>query len=192
MSDFEPNADGLFGFAGVAALAENRECAAVAVSDLICKISGSQSSVDVVARQKRRWDPREIFAACTVASGRKIPKQTKPPTGLDTKNHCLREEAIAELVAADGVVAYRGGRRTVALESLIRTEAAGGAIAFGENAYVKAAVRCVVDAGLADLGMGPRGGWEKAILTWRGRARRSVAAPALTPEEDAAIGRIKP
>jgi hypothetical protein len=174
MSDLEPNDDGLFAFAAIAALAEKRGCEAIAVSDKTCKIRGALTTVDLVFQQQGGCSARQIFAACTAASGRRqIPQERiKPPAGLDTQSHDLLEFRIAELLAADGILPYRAGRRTVAFESLVRVDAADGAIRFaGESRCVKAAVRCVVDARLADVEAGPRGGWERARLSWRSRAK---------------------
>jgi len=173
-----PNAEGLFTLAGIRVLAKGRGCKVRAAKPTGCEILGSFTTTILVFNQPGLCSPRRIFAACTIATGRKLISQRRcqAPADLDTVSHGLVESKLAELLAADGIEPYRAGRRTVAFESLIRSEFAAGAIDFaGENKHVKAAVRCVVDAGFAERALGPRGGWQQARLTWSERARPELS-----------------
>jgi hypothetical protein len=188
IEDVTPNAEGLFTFAGIKALAKRRGCKAIAAKPTLCKIRGSFTTTNLVFDQPGLCGPHRIFTACTIAIGRRpiAQRRCEPPAGLDTSWHGLFESALAELLGADGIEPYRAGRRTIAFESLLRSKIAGGVIDFaGENRHVKAAVRCVVDAGFADVALGPRGGWQQTRLTWCERAR-----PQLSEIESEALSRL--
>lgn len=180
-----PNAEGLFTVAGIRNLAKRRDCEVSAVKPTGCIISGAFTETVLVFDQLGLCGPHQIYAACTIAAGRRLipARRCQTPAALDKSSHGLDEPKLAELLGSDGIEPYRAKRRTVAFESLIRSTFARGAIAFAaENKYVKAAARCVVDAGYADVALGPRGGWQEATLTWR-----ELARPRLSVEEDTAL-----
>lgn len=150
----------------VEALVASRACTIVGIHECFCEIAakGAENSSRFALRRDGHWIATDIFAACTQARGRRVPQHRPtrdlipPPTAGR-----LREDLIAGTIAADGVRPFDSNGRTVALEALLRS-AADGRLAYGERPQVQAAVRAVVDAGLARLMLGPRGGFANAKL----------------------------
>lgn len=57
----------------------------------------------------------------------------------------------------------------------------------GKAVTSRRAAQCVVDACFADVDLGPRGGWERARLIWRNRAKRQTPDDVL-----ASLAALKP
>lgn len=154
------------------------------------------------------WHPVRIFLAIGEALEKKPIEDWAPPKDLDTSSHGLDEAVIAEALAADCIRPYWRGRRTVAMESIIRCASdvsantpsvvvisdqpdaegdlypPGRTLAWAEtNPAVQRAARTVVDARLARLRTGPRGGWSKAALDWLAAAR--ITGPLERIDDDA-------
>lgn len=170
------DAFGRFTAEGVAYLASRRGCVLVGVEDFAAAIR-KQDSLEAkpefaVCVDVDRWRPAEVYRACTRARGEKV-QSWEPPKDLRT-SLILNESLIAELVASEGIRPYYKGDRTLALVSVLRTWTIG-TIMFYDRKPVKLAALAVVDAGLADLKMGPRGGWATATLTWNDRGKLPTA-----------------
>jgi hypothetical protein len=177
-------------FSEVGRLAKARGCTVKRTAMMYCDVIGPDGRRTAACMAKdpegKRWGVFEVFSACHIArSTDDAPPRTgriKPPDDLDTAAHGLDEKLIVEALVADGVVAYAGGRRTIALESLLRCKGDARGLMFADvNPRVRAAVRAVVDSGLAELAMGPRGGWSHARIKW------TPAADRLTAEDMAAL-----
>jgi hypothetical protein len=191
------------GFDEVRRICEARACEAKLLDGVLgCEIRFYEhfSVICVPGGGEKRWNPLEVFADChraAMAGGKEWrPGKTTPPVGLDTKSHGLKEDLIAAALSADGVWPYTKTNRTIALEALLRCEEGStrGLMFADAHPKVREAARAVVDAGLAELVMGPKGGWSKARVIWLPLAKLDTETEpetkteTLTPEEDDSIG----
>lgn len=179
MTDHLPDELGRFNEAGVRHLIEKRGCVLVGVEKhaaVIRKADAPDAEPEFALwTDDGLWYPRDIYRACTFARAEKVPPAAKPDKHDDTQTW-LDEAMIARLIACDGVRPYYHGGWSIALEVLQRTVTRpDGIIVFGDRKAVKKAVLAVADAGLAELKLGPRGGWVAATLTWNDRARLPTA-----------------
>lgn len=181
----------LIDFGAVKTFSTARGCDVTRRGRLACEMTGPGGTTAMCTSadaEGKTWDVLEVFRAChrarAEAEGRRRPGAVEPPAELDIEWHGLREDVIAAAMAADGIWPYRSGRRSNALDALLAAEARGGFIPTADsNPKVKMAARAVIDAGLADHIVGPRGGLYVAIR-WTPAARRAVV---LAPGDEDAI-----
>jgi hypothetical protein len=183
----------LVDFETVKALSAARGCDVKRVSKVACEMTcaGRTAMCPSADAEGLFWNVLAVFRACHLArvagEGLERVGPTKPPEGLDVEWHWLREDVIAETLSADGIWPYKAGRRTAALEALLASEARDGRIPTADvNPRIKMAARSVIDAGLADHIVGPKGGIYVAIW-WTPAARRTGG---LTADIDWAIAKL--
>jgi hypothetical protein len=164
----------------------------VSAEEHFCAIArgGREKDTEFALAQDGRWSAAEVFRACSRVHGRRIPRHMAPRgVSLDRSFHNLKEDLIAEVIAADGIAPYRHGQRSVALEALLRS-AETRKLGSGDRPQVRRAVQAVADAGLAVLTKGPKGGFANADLMWDLRARRGEVTRLADPESDAALSAL--
>lgn len=179
-------------FSEVQRIAKERGCKATNQRKYACDIGfPGGRKVNCTAAARELWNPISVFLACRACKepdGKRlafIKKKLPESMNMDVTSHGLREDLIAEALAADGVKAYHGRQRTIGLEALLRSENDRRGLAFADvNPTVRDAARAVVDAGLAELTLGPRGGWSLAHIVWTPAAR---IGGHLTPEQNDAL-----
>jgi hypothetical protein len=194
----------LIDFDAVKTFSRARNCEVKRLDKLTCEMTGAAGATALCRPFDEKgisWNVLDVFKACHLAregaQARRRPGNATPPKELDTERHWgrehrLQEAAIAEALAADGIWPYSSKRRTNALDALLASETRGGFVPTADvNPRIKMAVRAVIDAGLADHVIGPRGGLYVCIR-WTPAARRppEPPAPPLTPEEEVCIARL--
>jgi hypothetical protein len=187
------------GFDEVVTLAEARGCTVKRTTKVSLEMrgkAGSTASCDAVDEKIERWTTTAVFTACTAARlsprSRAYPGTMEAPEGLDLTQYGLREDLIAQAIVADGVWAYRAGQRTVALETLLRCNNSSAELHWADNKpAIRNAVRAVVDAGLAELIMGPNGGWTRAWVRWLPAAQQESHLTAEDIDAAASVGAPK-
>jgi hypothetical protein len=107
-----PDADGLFDFLGVSAIAGRRECTVKRLSDLALDVVGSWRGQSTEVRTQTLtattpglWDPVSIIAACTRARGLKV-FEVDRATAKPKNEGLLDEIKIARICGADGLRPY--------------------------------------------------------------------------------------
>jgi hypothetical protein len=188
----------LINFDAVKTFATTRGCDVKRVSKVACQMTGALGTTAICTSADAdglAWNVLAVFRAChsarVTAEGLERHGSVKAPEGLDTVSHRIKEDLIAETLSADGIWPYKAGRRTAALEALLASDARGGNIPTADtNRTIKLAARAVIDAGLADHIIGPKGGMYVCIR-WTPAARQEVH---LIPDEVAAMAaeEVKP
>lgn len=184
----------LIGFDEVVRLAGERGCTVrrdSAVSLEMRGPGGTTAHCNSTDGENKIWTTTAVFTACRDARlsprSHARPGTAIAPKGLDVTRYGLREYLIAEALVADGVWAYRAGERTVALETLLRCNNSSAELHWADNKpAIRQAARAVVDAGLAELFMGPNGGWSRARVEWLTPAKITD----LKPDDEDVIGSI--
>jgi hypothetical protein len=201
----------LIEFGEVHRIAKYRDCSAVRGDEHKCEIVRKSRSVNCYVSKPNLWRPIAVFKACQEAAGKKPVEVGEVPKDLNTTTHGLDEALIAEALAADGIRPYWRGLRTMPFEAVIRcagdpTKAIrrlmvsddptdrvyppGATLAFSDtHPSVRLAARAVVDAGLAILEFGPRGGWSRARVIWNDEM---YVQQRMSAAEDDAIGDLTP
>lgn len=168
-------------FEAVKSLSLARGCQVRRVGKLACEMTGELGTTAMCTAKDPEgisWDVLDVFRSCRDArTGTDRPHRlgkTTPPVGLDTMSHGLQEDVIADALAADGIWPYTSKRRSNALDALLAAEARGGFIPCADsNRKVKMAARAVIDAGLADHIIGPKGG-QYLCIRWTSAAWQTL------------------
>ena len=181
----------LLSLAAVAEIASRRSCVMQGADDLHCVIARRDTggTIHVVAAAPGLWRAFDILRTCTELNAGTVPDFAAPESLRPLYDF---EPEVAKLMAAAGVQPYWRGERTFPLRMVLET-LRDPRVPFADDQRIRTSLSALVDAGLASVQFGPRGGWARALVTWSERAcptENGDAGQPLTADEDNALHQL--